>query len=116
MIKDDSSYIQQAMRAYQNAQCVSLTEFNEDLLRIITIKKTITRYKNGDSINVRLLLNQFIILTNVFGSSTYYMVKYKLDECQHSVAFAFLSVLNRLPEENVILDQYILEQLKKELN
>lgn len=116
MIRDESSYIQSAMHAYQNVQCVSLEEFNDDLTRIITIKKAITRYKNGDTLNVRLILNQFIILFNVFGFTAFDMIKYKLDPSQYPVAFAFLAAINRLPSRDIMLDQYVVEQLKKELS
>ncbi len=116
MIKDDAMYIQRAMHSYSNIQCISLDEFNDDLNRIVTIKKAITRYKNGDEINVRLLLNQFIILFNVFGDTAFDMIKYKLDESHYTVAFAFLAAINRLPEtEMILLDQIIVDKLRKEL-
>jgi hypothetical protein len=117
MIKDDASYIQSALHNYQNVQCVSLDEFNDDLNRIITIKKAITRYKNGDEINVRLVLNQFIILFNVFGDVAFEMLKYKLDKSHYNVAFCFLVAINRLPEsEMILLDQIVVDKLRKELN
>jgi len=117
MIRNDAEYIQRAMHEYSNVQCMSLDEFNEDLSRIITIKKLITRYKNGDPLNVRLILNQFTILFNVFGSFAFDMIKYKLDSSHYNVAFVFLVALNRLPESEVILlDQFVIQQLREELN
>ena len=102
------------MHAYENQQCVSLEEFKEDLYRIITIKKCITKYLDGDDINIRLILNQFIILFNVFGTTAFDLIKYKLDKTQYPVAFAFLVQINRLPENEIILlDQYVVDKLRE---
>ena len=110
-------YIQKALNGYQNSQCVSLEEFNEDLARVVTIKKSITRYKNGDDLNIRLLINQFIILFNVFGDTAYQLIKYKIDTTQYPTAFAFLAAINQLPDyEMVMLDQFVVEQIKKEIS
>jgi hypothetical protein len=103
-----------AMRSYENPHCVSFDEFKEDLYRIITIKKSITKYLCGDDLNVRMILNQFIILCNVFGDTAFELLKYKLDEKQYPVAFAFMVQLNRLPvSEMIFLDQYVVHELRK---
>lgn len=110
-------FIQTAMHHYENVQCVSLDEFNDDLGRITTIKKSITRYINGEDMNTRLVLNQFIILFNVFGSKAFDLIKYRLDESYYPIAFAFLVAIDRLPlEESILLDQVIVQKLREELN
>lgn len=115
-IKDNQSYMSCAMRNYQNPQCVSLDEFNEDLNRIITIKKAITRYKNGEEFNIRLMLNQFVIIFNVFGASAYDMLMYKIDKELHPIMLAFVAGLNRLPECEILLDQPTVEKIKMEIS
>lgn len=103
-----------AMHSYDNTQCISFDEFKDDIYRIITIKKCITKYLDGDELNVRLILNQFIILFNVFGDAAFELVKYKLVAEQYPVAFAFLVKINRLPpEEMIMLDQFVIEKLRE---
>ena len=102
------------MHSYDNNQCISFDEFKDDIYRIITIKKCITKYLDGDELNVRLILNQFIILFNVFGDVAFDLVKYKLIESHYPVAFAFLVKINRLPaDEMIMLDQFVIEKLRE---
>lgn len=116
IIKDNQTFMASAMQNYQNPQCVSLEEFNEDLNRIITIKKAITRYKNGEEINIRLMLNQFVVLFNVFGQTALDMLKFKIDTENQPAVFAFVAALNRLPDDGYILDQLIVEKIKSEIS
>ena len=113
MICDENSYLTKAMHAYENRQAIAFDEFKEDLNRVNTIKKCIARYQNGDAPNIRLILNNFVILYNVFGTTTFDLIKYKLDKEHFPVAFAFLVKLNRLPvAEMIMLDQVIVDQLR----
>ena len=103
-----------AMHSYDNPQCIAFDEFKDDIYRIVTIKKCITKYLDGDELNVRLVLNQFIILCNVFGDNAFELIKYKLVENHYPVAFAFLVKINRLPqEEMILLDQTIVQKLRE---
>jgi hypothetical protein len=113
MIRDDNDYLTKAMHSYENRQAIALDEFKEDLFRIITIKKCISKYLAGEDLNVRLLLNNFIILFNVFGPTAFNLIKYKLEPTHYPVAWVFLVLLNRLPEEEMImLDQQVIEKLR----
>lgn len=114
MIHDEASFISAAMGSYSNLQCVSIEEFKEDLYRINTIRKCMVRYVEGEELNVRLVLNQLVILFNVFGSVAFDLLKYKIDSSHFPVLFAFLVQLNRLPEEEAImLDQIVVQQLRQ---
>lgn len=114
MIRNDNVFMERAMHAYVNPQCVSLEEFKEDLYRIVTIRKSISRYIKGEELNVRMLLNQFIILFNVFGSTAFDLVRYKLDAQHYPIAYAFLVKINRLPESEVILlDPNVITKLRE---
>jgi hypothetical protein len=64
----DSNFIMYAMKHYDNPQCCSIDEFNEDINRIKYIKKLITRYIETGDLKERLILNHLIVLNNVFGA------------------------------------------------
>lgn len=113
MIVDENSFITKAMGSYNNIQCVALDEFKEDLYRINTVRKCLARYNEGEELNIRLVLNQLVILFNVFGQTAFDLLKYKIDSGYHPMLFAFLVQLNRLPEEEMImLDQRIVAELR----
>lgn len=113
MIRDDNTFLTKALHAYENRQCISLDEFKEDLYRINTIRKCIIRYTEGKELNIRIILNQCIILFNVFGQTAYDMLKYKLDKEYHSIIFVFLVQLNRVPMEDMIpLDQKVVDAMR----
>lgn len=65
----DSNFIMFAMKHYDNVQCCSIDEFNEDISRFKYIKKLITRYINTGELQDRLILNHLIVLNNVFGAT-----------------------------------------------
>ena len=65
---DDSNFLLVAARAYSNSSCTDVLEFYEDLNRFKHIKKILKRYKKSKKINIRLYLNHFILLYNVFES------------------------------------------------
>lgn len=113
-IESDNEFMDRAMKAYENIQCISLDEFKKDLYRIITIRKCLIKYKEDtNELNLRLLLNQFIILFNVFGHTSFYLLKYKIPSEYYPIAWAFLVKLNYLPEdEYIMLDADVVTQLR----
>ncbi len=64
----DSNFVMYAMKHYDNPQCCSIDEFNEDISRFKYIKKLLTRYANEGDLQERLILNHLIVLNNVFGA------------------------------------------------
>jgi hypothetical protein len=64
----DANFIMFAMKHYDNPQCCSIDEFNEDINRFKYIKKLITRYVETGDLKERLILNHLIVLNNVFGA------------------------------------------------
>lgn len=93
----DSNFIMYAMKHYENPQCCSIDEFNEDLNRFKYIKKLITRYIETGDLKERLILNHLIILNNVFGHEALVrMIFLKMDK--HLVYLKpFLVMLSILP-------------------
>lgn len=122
MIKkiNDNDFLILAMKFYDNNQCFSLQEFEEDLNRFLHVKKLLNRYINKGELKERLIINHLIILFNLFGSITLDLLFYKLNEQYWNVLTTFLVYLNRMPDEVKsagikLSDLQIDEQLIKKL-
>lgn len=103
---NEKTFLQRALKAYDNPQCVALDEFKSDLDRFSHIKKLITKYKNGSSpLNERLILNHLVICFNVFGAETVPLILYRIEREDWGILFPFLIMLNRLPDR---IDEYFL--------
>ena len=95
----EKTFLQYALKAYDNPACLSLDEFKQDLDRFSYIKKLITRYKDGSSdLKERLLLNHLVICFNVFGIFAFDFLLFKIPRENWDVLFPFLILLDRLPE------------------
>ena len=118
----EENFLLHAMHHYDNPQCTSLIEFEEDLKRFLYLKKLFFRYKTNGELRERLILNHIIVLYNVFGDNTTYMLFTKIDkDCWDSLT-TFLVYLQRMPETipelgiklyNIQLDETIIEVLRK---
>jgi hypothetical protein len=117
----EENFLLHAMHHYDNPQCTSLIEFEEDLKRFLYLKKLFFRYKTNGELRERLILNHIIVLYNVFGDNTTYMLFTKIDkDCWDSLT-TFLVYLQRMPETipelgiklyNIPLDETIIEVLR----
>jgi hypothetical protein len=65
-ILTSKNFLLYAAQHYDNPQCQSTEEFEDDLRRIKYIKKLITKYIEKGELKDRLILNHIIILSNVF--------------------------------------------------
>lgn len=63
-----NSFYVYAIHHYDNPQCTSKEEFEEDLKRFFYIKKLFGRYEKNKDLQERLILNHMIVLYNVFGT------------------------------------------------
>lgn len=88
-----------AMRHYDNLQCTSLAEFEEDLKRFGYLKKLFIRYKEDRDLKERLILNHITVLFNLFGVATVEMLFFKIDKEYWGYLATFLLFLDRMPEE-----------------
>ena len=122
MFKSDAEFLQYAMHNYDNPQCSTVTEFEEDLKKFLYIKKLFTRYKKNDELKERLILNHLIVLFNIFGESAIKMLFYKIEKNDWNLLATFLVFLNKMPEvipgTNIIssdikLDENIISELRK---
>jgi len=106
-----------AAKSYNNPQCMTEEEFQEDLQRFKYLKRLFNRYETTGELTERLILNHLVVLYNVFGiKEANHMMFYKIEEKNWSVLKTFLVYLNYLPEEQYVevpLDQKVVEVLRK---
>jgi hypothetical protein len=119
---NEANFLIYAMHHYDNTQCYSLVEFEDDLKKFLYLKKLISRYKNNGDLKERLILNHIIVLYNLFGEATTKMLFYKVDKECWDVLVTFLVYLERMPEtlpeygiilSEVILDEKVISILRK---
>jgi hypothetical protein len=110
------------MHLYDNPQCHSVVEFEEDMKRFLYLKKLFTRYSQNGELRERLILNHIIVLYNIFGDAATTMLFYKLEEKYWRSLVTFLVYLDRMPEEisqygiilsEVELDETVIKALRK---
>ena len=109
----EDSFVRIAMRYYDNPQCVSITEFEEDLKRFAYLKKLFGRYRDNQDLKERLILNHLIVLFNVFGVMAVELLFFKIDREHWAPLATFLYFLDRMPEKvpefNIKLDELQLD-------
>lgn len=99
MILNDDNFLLYAMHHYDNPQCHSVQEFEEDLKRFLYLKKLFSRYKFNGELRERLILNHIIVLYNLFGDATTNMLFYKMDRDYWKMLATFLLYIKRMPEK-----------------
>ena len=118
----ENNFLLFAMHHYDNPQCHSVVEFEEDMKRFLYLKKLFTRYSQNDELRERLILNHIIVLYNIFGEAATTMLFYKLEEKYWRSLVTFLVYLDRMPEEisqygirlsEVELDETVIKALRK---
>ena len=118
----EDNFLTYAMHHYDNSQCYSLDEFNDDLKRFLYLKKLFNRYENEDDLKENLILNHLIVIYNIFGEHATNMLYFKIEKEYWEILTTFLVFLNRMPEEvkqygiklsEVELDEYIVQTLRK---
>lgn len=96
MILSENTFLLYAAKYYDNPQCSSIEEFEEDLKRFQYLRKLFGRYHQNGDLKERLILNHLIILYNCFGLETTNMLFLKLSDF-HSYLKPFIEYLNYLP-------------------
>ena len=117
------NFILYCMHHYDNPQCQTVQEFEEDMNRILYLQKLLTRYiSDKDDLRERLILNHLIVLYNLFNDATTNILFYKLDKDYWNILITFLIYLNRMPESipqygivtsDYSLDAYIISKLRE---
>jgi hypothetical protein len=94
----DDNFLLYAAKAYEKPNAV-MSEFEEDLNRILYLKRLLTKFYSSKVLKDRLIMNHIIVLYNVFGvETTTRMLFFKLDQRDLEVVKPFLIFLNLLPD------------------
>ena len=84
---------------YSNPGCSSFLEFEEDYLRIKYLKVLIYKLLQNKNVNLRIIINHIICLSNVFpGEATSKILFTELDEDAWNTLGTFLVFLKLMPE------------------
>lgn len=119
---NESTFLLIAMHHYDNSQCTSVAEFEEDLKKFGYLKKLFSRYKENNDLKERLILNHIIVLHNLFGLVAIELLFFKIDKQHWDVLATFLLYLelmpNTIPEfgiklDDMKIDQHVLDTLRK---
>lgn len=120
----DQNFVLYAAKHYDNLECHTIEEFNEDLNKLKYLKKIFKRYRDTGEINIRLTLNYIIIFYNLFGvEASTAMLFFKLKEYSDLMK-PILIMLNFMPkrvrlsgetlaESEIPMDQGIVDMLRK---
>jgi hypothetical protein len=95
---NENNFVLYAMHHYDNPQCHSVQEFEEDLKKFLYLKKLLSRYNTTGELRERLILNHIIVIYNIFGDAATRMLFYRIDKSCWESLTTFLVYLNRMPE------------------
>ena len=96
---NEKNYLHFAMKFYDNRQCTSIEEFNEDLNKIKYVKRLFNRFLETGELRVNLILNHLIVIYNVFeNEAATRMLFFRVEKKFYSILKPFLIFLNRLPD------------------
>jgi hypothetical protein len=121
----ETNYIRYAMNHYDNPQCTGISEFEEDMARLIYLKRLFRRYQRTGILRERLILNHLIVFINVFGiEAGVKLLFFRIDSDLHYILRTFLVYLGYLPEGqpkfslevdliSLVMDTGIVEKLRR---
>lgn len=115
----ESNFRSFAEKHYDDSQCLTTEEFEEDLKRFLYLKRLFTTYLSGGKLKTRLILNHMTVLYNLFGDAATSMFFFKIDSSSWNVLVAFVKHFNkRIPADIadgdlIVPDQYVVDELNK---
>lgn len=105
----DKNFLIYAVKAYSNPNGSSTEDFQQDLNRIICIKRQLNKYVKCGRIKERVLLNHFIILGNVFSPEhAVRLLFFKCDPIVFPALKTFFLLLGWMPEVVIGIDPPII--------
>lgn len=98
----DANYLLYAAKAYDKPNAV-MSEFEEDLNRIVYIKRLLRKYFSTSVLKERLIINHIIVLYNVFGvEAATRLIFFKLEEKDYEVLRPILLFLNYISGDEIV--------------
>ena len=95
---NEKNYVHFAMKYYDNLQCTSIEEFNEDLNKIKYVKRLFNRFLDTGELRIHLIMNHLIVIYNVFeNEAATRMLFFRVERRFYSILKPFLLFMNRLP-------------------
>tara|TARA_R100001460_G_scaffold5165_16_gene14484 strand:+ start:7291 stop:7653 length:363 start_codon:yes stop_codon:yes gene_type:complete len=113
---NESNYILFAIKHYENPQCVTKEDFDEDIKRFKYLKRLLKRYLRGGQLRIPLILNHLIILYNVFGDAATPLLFFKFEREYWCMLKTLLLYLNKYPVgmmTSLDVDPVLKEELDK---
>ena len=96
---NEKNYLHFAMKYYDNRQCTSIEEFNEDLNKIKYVKRLFNRFLDTGELRIHLIMNHLIVIYNVFeNEAATRMLFFRVEKRFYSILKPFLIFMNRLPK------------------
>jgi len=95
---NSDNYILFAIKNYENPHSVTREDFFEDLKRFKLIKKIYKKYVTDKKINIKLLINHFLVVYNVFGEASTPLLFYNIESKYWSLVKTTIIYLGRFPE------------------
>jgi len=97
---NEENFLIYAIKNYDNPECKSMAEFEEDLSRFVYLKRLFRKYHKTGELKERLILNHLITFYNVFGvQAATRILFYKIEPELHYILKTFLVYLNYVPLE-----------------
>ena len=62
---NEKNYVMFAMKYYNNLQCTSIDEFNEDLNKIKYVKRLFNRFLETGELRTNLIMNHLIVIYQI---------------------------------------------------
>lgn len=120
----DENFIHYAMKNYDNKNCVSVEEFQEDLKHFKYLKRLINRYDDTGELKERLILNHITVIYNLFGSEAATKMLFLKMRGLESYLKPFLILIDQMPEtievlgktvrnSDIVMDQGIVRALRE---
>lgn len=94
----DENFVRFAMKHYDNRNCESVEEFQEDLKHFKYLKRLVNRYADTGELKERLILNHITIIYNLFGSEAATKMLFLKMRGLETYIKPFLILLNQMPE------------------
>ena len=92
---NEDNFLLFAIKHYDNPECSSMKDFEEDLSICVYIKRLLRKYNKTGVLKERLILNHIITFYNLFGiDAATKILLYKIDSDLHSILKPFLFFLN----------------------